>query len=825
MFIMSFYDCIEAGKDVGAIAQKQADEALTVYENLYTEYSKTMSETEAAALASKDAIFALEKKSNNKVRIINLQKRAFREVEKNLNSFNNGKDLGEAAVNLIDSTDRANFSGLDNRRNAVFGMAQSMMADVLATFRRKGAFGIVGEKATAIDLVNVAFGKDVNNAAAKELYKAWESAAEYLRKSFNKYGGDIPKAKNWFPTLHDSELMLKSTADDWVNFITPLLNRGEMKSPLTGKPLTDAQFKKSLYESYETITSDGWSKVKEGGGKNQTALYNKGRNHKFLVFKDGDSWVQYQNSFGNSHPFMAMMQHLDSMSRDIATIQILGPNPNATIKRIKNTAERQAYTQGQKAVAKAKRNLNTFDNVYDLFTGKAIDPVNPFIANFGGTIRNIATSAQLGATFLLALPTDLATQSLTALFSKTPQIKTLMSIIKNMNPLTVTERGLIAVRSGLIADNWIAIAASQARFVGELTGSDFSKRVADTVLRASLLSPWTQAGKFAAGVESMAAFASVSKIPFNKLDVKVQNLLKRNGLDIHWDVIRNSVANKNTGAAILRPSDILQSKMVSETEANIIALRYLEMINKEVSFAVPSVTLTARQALTGNIKRGTISGEIIQSFAQYKSFPMTLYFTHIRRGLDEETLSSKSKYLGYLVTSMTMAGAAAIQMNSIKDGKDPRSFKDPNLWKEALVKGGGLSLAGDVLLGDINTYGGGLTNLTSGPALKFSEDFIKLTAGNAQEVVAGKETKIAAEATSFAKKYTPGKSIWYLKLATERLVFDSLQKIADPKAMQKIREKERKLNKDTGQQYWWSGKDKLPDRGPDLSQMFEEPPK
>ncbi len=822
---MSFYNCIEAGKDVGAIGQKQADEALRVYEDLFTEYSKTMNESEAAALASKDAIFALEKNANNKVRIVNLQKRAIRNVNKNLVSFNNGKDLGKAAINLLESTDKAKFSGLEDRYRAVFGMAQSMMSDVLATFGRRGVFGTLGDKAAAIDLVNVAHGKKTKNLAAKELYEAWEKSSEYLRKTFNKYGGDIPKSKNWFPTNHDAELLLKVTADEYVSFTKTTLNITEMKSPLTGKPLTEKQLTKALYDTYDAITTDGWSKVKEGQGKNQQALYNKGKQSKFLIFKDGDAWVKYQDRFGNSHPFISMMQHIDSMSRDIATIQILGPNPNATIRNIKNTVERTANTAGPKEAKAAKIDLNTFDNVYDLFTGKAHDPVNATIANIGGTIRNIATSAQLGSAFLLAFPTDLATTVLTSAFNKSPQVKTLSSILKAMNPLTAKERTLVAVRSGLIAENWIALASSQARYVGEISGPEFSKRISDTVLRASLLSPWTQAGRLASGIETMGAFADVSKLPFNKLDTKVQNLLKRNGLDIHWDVIRKSEIHNKDGVAILRPAEILESKLVSETDANMIATRYLEMINKEINFAVPAVSLTARQALTGNVKSGTLSGEIVKSFAQYKNFPMQIYYTHIRRGLNEETLTSKSKYLGFLIASTTMMAAAAIQMQEIASGKDPRSMKDPEFWGDALVKGGGLSLAGDVLLNDVNRFGGGLTSFTSGPAVQFFSDVLKLTTGNVQEALAGEETKIAQESAGFVKKYTPGKSIWYLKLATERLLFDSLQEMADPKAMQKIRQKERKLKKETGQKYWWSAKDSLPRRAPDLEAMFEDAPK
>ena len=53
------------------------------------------------------------------------------------------------------------------------------------------------------------------------------------------------------------------------------------------------------------------------------------------------------------------------------------------------------------------------------------------------------------------------------------------------------------------ADNWAGTALAMQRYTGEVLGPKFSQLFADIVLRASLLSPFTQAGRWSFGLDTL----------------------------------------------------------------------------------------------------------------------------------------------------------------------------------------------------------------------------------------------------------------------------------------------------------------------------------
>lgn len=827
---MSLRDCIEVGKDVGALTKEQADNAAGLFDELVAEYTPTMGVEQAQLRAAKDTVEILKTQTSEKARIRQLQIKSWNEVTGNLYSFKNGDDLGQAAQQLLNADRGAKYSGVENRRQAVAGIIHSKMDNVLAAFRRKGPTGVMGNKDVAVDLIKVAFGEATENKMAKELYDSWAKAIEYARTRFNRAGGSIPKMEGWgLPQMHDALEVRKATYDVWRSDIGPLLDTNKMLNPLTKLPFTAAQLEDALKASYEAIISDGWSKVKENETKHSSALYNKGKNHRFLVFKDADSWMAYQDKYGNSHPFITMMNYVDNMARDIAMIEVLGPNPNATIRNIKALVRRDAEQKdlnnpkGKPTTNKAIKDLKAFDAQYGIVNGSSNAPIDGPLARFFAGTRSLLTSVQLGAASLSAL-TDVAYQRTTAAFNGMNESKLLKQIVKQMSPLNVEERGRLAIRSGLIAENWINLASGQARYVGDLTAPEISQRMSDTMMRVSLLSPWTQAGKWAFGMEFMGTFADNVGKTFKELDPPLQNALKRSGLDVSWDVIRKAEVYEFEGAKVLRPEEIAEIADLPKEQADLLATKFLELINAETNFAVPSSSIRGRASLVGETQAGTFIGEVARSIALYKNFPVTLMNTHIMRTLSQQDLKAKSSYAAGLLISTTLIGGLALQMKEMAKGRDPRPVTDKKFWGSALLQGGGLGIYGDFIFSDLNRFGNSFSQTLIGPVGEFIGDTLKLTAGNVQELLSGKDTNFTKEAVKFGTKYLPFQSLWYLRLALERLLLENLQKWADPRASQKMREIQTKYKKETGQDYWWEPGEMSPDRAPDASAIFEQPP-
>ena len=70
------------------------------------------------------------------------------------------------------------------------------------------------------------------------------------------------------------------------------------------------------------------------------------------------------------------------------------------------------------------------------------------------------------------------------------------------------------------------------------------------------------------------------------------------------------------------------------------------------------------------------------------------------------------------------------------------------------------------------------------------------------------------EPARFVRSNTPGSSIWYGRLALDRLLWDRLQQQVDPDAGGAFGRMERRARQETGQDYWWGPGEAQLARGP-----------
>ena len=131
-------------------------------------------------------------------------------------------------------------------------------------------------------------------------------------------------------------------------------------------------------------------------------------------------------------------------------------------------------------------------------------------------------------------------------------------------------------------------------------------------------------------------------------------------------------------------------------------------------------------------------------------------------------------------------------------------------WLNAIVYGGGLGIFGDFLFSDQNRYGGSLSKTLAGPVASFIGDTINLTFVNAVELISGEKTNAGKELAAFIQRYTHGSSLWYARVALERILFDSIERLINPDFDSDNRRNINKLKSRTGQDYWWSPGDIKP---------------
>ena len=246
----------------------------------------------------------------------------------------------------------------------------------------------------------------------------------------------------------------------------------------------------------------------------------KGSEKRFLFFKDAESWINYQNTFGKGDILTTLTDHLQAMGNDTALMRVFGTNPKQTFEILKTEAEKLEIGKGKVVKDRTKATLNA---VYKTISGDINNGELVTLADGLQFVRNIQVASKLGGATLSSV-TDLATTALTANYNKIPVAKVFARQMKLMNPANEQDR-IFAARMGLIFDGWFGRAHSANRF-SDTYGTGASAKTAEAVLRFSGLEAWTESGRKAFGMEFSAMLSDNFGKAFDDLDPVIQGAFK-----------------------------------------------------------------------------------------------------------------------------------------------------------------------------------------------------------------------------------------------------------------------------------------------------------
>lgn len=834
---MSFKDCLVNAVDGGEITKEDARRLEREFDRLRERFAGN-SEVNADAEAKKALATLLKAETEHQRRKAKLAIRNIQQVSARLSSYRNtaGKaDIAAASVDMLEHFGSAPFSSVEGRRKAIIGSAHARMEDALYHFRRGAVLGDKGRhNAAQLDnVVREAFGEGTGDDVSRHFAKVWEDTHEWLRQRFNAAGGAIGKLEKWgLPQRHDPRALRKRGLAQWKADIRPMLDEKRMRNPLTGEVVDPAELDGILTDIWRGIVTDGWSKREPSSQPfGRGALANQRAEHRYLIFRDADTWLEYQRLYGGGgDAFASMMGHINMMAKDIAAMEVLGPNPNGTVEWLKQAIRKEAAKrqEGQPSLLRGTaENANDraaaaekkLDALWGALRGTLETPVNGLWASTLAAGRSLITSSVLGSAALASV-SDFGTSMIARHFAGLSASGVFKDLADAIRPSTRRE----AVEAGLILDNAMHVFHAQARYIGTIDGPGWASFLADRVLTVSGLTPWSQAGRHAFGLAFMREAAKRIDTKFDALPDAFRNTFKRYGISAReWDAIRaveytaekrGELLHDMGGATILRPQEI--ERIGGER----LAEKYLEMIQSETEFAIPSGSSRSKIMLMDENRPGTLIGEVLRSFAQFKSFGTVFLVLHGARLHGMLAAGQKGRgaaYAGALLLSTTMFGGIALQMKQVAAGRDPQDMTDKSFWGAALLQGGGLGIYGDFLFSNVNRFGGGFASTLGGPLVQRASDAWNLTAGNIIQLASGEKTHFGREAIQFMRGNTPGSSIWYIKTAWERILFDQMQWIADPEANKAFKQRQRFFQREFGQDFWWAPGELTPRRGPNLA--------
>lgn len=757
-----FTDLVQSGK----IPAEKLEGASARYARMVGEYQSTMGKSAAEALATDKVIKWLERDifQRNLDRLRMAKKQGAWLADMKIKSTGDVLDSKVAVSKLV---------RIDKQMDAVRNSHMAALDGFLAKFRRN-VLGVVRDKSELEPIGRAIFGEKIDDINASEMAQGIAQAFENTRLMRNSVGGYIGKIDNYLPQSHDPRAV-RGAGDygNWRDFGP--IERVKVMDHETGEFLTGLAREDRLRAIYESIVTESANSLTPGAvGKG--SLANARSDPRSLHFENYDDWAEYNAQFGTKDSlYDIVVGHISSMSRDIALMDALGPNPEAMIRFQKEHISKSIGMKGSEKVRKKEKALvDELGHIYDELTGANKATSNERLALGFSALRAVQVSAKLGSAILSVAP-DFATLIKTSHYNRIPIAKTLARYVKLWNPADDGDRRL-AVRLGLLIDDWMTLTSSTARLYGEELTGEFSRRLADAIIRGQGIARHTRNGQWAFGMEFLSHLTQMKDRGFASLDPAMQNAMARYDIgESQWDAYRSTPVQFERGADWIFPGDTQDAK---------IGQRFLEMVLSESEYAIITPDVRTRALISSKLESGTWLGEIGKSALLFKSFPIAMYNLHGRRMLEQAGIENKAIYGLTLMTMLVAGGALSAQLKTINAGKDPMPMDDQRFWVKASLQGGGLGIAGDLLYNSENSFGGGPLQTLAGPIMgQLLTDVASATAGNIGKALDGDEatkTDFTKDAVKLVNSNLPGQNLVYARLANEMTWKRLLREWADP---------------------------------------------
>lgn len=836
---MSFKDCISAqllGPDKkGLVTEKQAQDLLSEYDTLVDRYTNTLGDAAAAEDAARKFIETKQAQvideNRAKIKHAVYQKRLKQDIDKKINeqtqAYNKMKPV-QQSVNRKPSKHHVVadlYEEVLTRQQSIARVETLKLVDFYETHGSK-LLGLVQRMDQLPNIVRAMLGEQVDNSLSNSFGKTISGVFDSLHARYKQAGGIIGKLPNYFPQEHNPMKLKRVSFEEWRDSILPKLDRENMIDFDTALPMDDAKLLKQMEADYKAITTNGLSelaeRIDEGLVTRGTGgdVFKRKQQSRFYRFKSAEDFLEYNREFGSGDEglFDAIGNHIQSMSRDIALMEKLGPKPNAMARYFDVLMQEGGASQNQR---------NFVNGMYGIVSGRLSDfGTLPLLYRFMEGTKALIRF-MLGGAGLSALNDTVFIK--TALkMNGFDQVKGIKKYLNGLNPADpATQRSMS--RFTTVSSSLQGLSLQSARFSDDLR-YDGGKvvqtlnAVSSMIIRASGLTRITDQARMTVMASVMGEFAefSIGKTAYSALNKDLKKVLKEFNLSkSDYEIITKATpfVDEATGGSFVTSEDILKINNVPRDRLVGIASNYDDMVTRMAELAVNEPTLRTRAITSGaalapeSAKVGSSVRAIASAVGTFKGFPITVMQNFVlplarnaASGKRADILSA-TEVFGYT----TLLGAFVYQAKALARGEEMRDMDDPKFWMAAAMQGGGMGIFGDFLFDDYSRFGHSLAETLAGPVIGTYGDVLRVVNGNYNRALdEGQEAKFLADAWKVSSKFIPGATVWYAKLPIERVLLNSVDELLDDGFDAKVRRRERQMQKQEGRGYWWRPGDKIP---------------
>lgn len=800
---MSFIDCIRANTE---IPESKREELVREYSALSLENSQRFGDIDGPQIAARRYIEmkakVLAQQSRNRVRHALADKASVEDLHIGATAYSDLKK-GWGSLFRFSNNYVGYFVGKLEKTAVMAGAereeAFKAISKILEDYRSKNA-GFTQDVAGFKKIVSEILGSKTGDQHAMPLAKEVKDLLIKLRDKYESVGGIIGKIDNYFPQRDLPDVVRRNfTKQEWKDAKYRLVDRSKMMDPRTGVPLSDGEFDAALEEIWLEMMNLGLDDI--GAATARTAHLSKGdiasrrSSHRFFIYKDAQSFFENNHLFGGGDAtlFDNLVDYINSITRDTVVMREFGPKSGVVVDHAIATAKTNGAPFYQQKLIKGMFDTVSGANSYGGAAGVGTKMIQ-------GT-QNGLRAAWLGAAPVSA-SSDAFWGAMTAKYNGLKSSDVMRHYFSYLNPFDANDRK-IAKRMVMVASAVNGNGLAQARHADITRGGGYMRWAADTVNRASGLGIMTDAIRTSIAQSAQGAMAHAKDIgmKFNELPKEMLDAFKR------WDISETDYDNivkaepwvhGSSGADFIGPDDVAKIDIDSARKYSYWLHDMSQTASNEPRLLTQAITTGAA---VGEAKQGTPLRNVATSAFMFKSFGITVLLNHIIPSLQRGANDGKWGRAAAIATISPILGAMTLQAKQYIYGKTAMDMDNLQFWKMSAMQSGAFGYFGDFILADTNRYDYNLGEALAGPVPQLATDMAKLFYGNMEKAIEdGEETKFLAQSAKNFQKYTP--KLWYLRIFQERLMYDQINRMADPMYDVRMQRLENKMMQETGQSYW-----------------------
>lgn len=637
--------------------------------------------------------------------------------------------------------------------------------------------------------------------------KAIHNVQEMARADANQSGAWIGKMKGYIVRQsHDAVQMAKAGSDAWVAAIKPLLDLDKMFP--SGAPDNLDEWLAKTYSNLVTGIRDtpDLTASKMAGFVGPGNLAKKASAERVLHFKNADSWFQYNQQFGTRFLSDAVVGGLMKSADSTGLMMKFGTNPEYNLKAMVDAVSAKASQLDPKRRAEIGSKSKRIEMLYDGVSGKMNSPINAVKARRHSNVRAWLRITSLGGAVI---------SSITDPFLRASELK-----YQGKSFLSETAQGFADLLKGRSEPEKRAILHELEEYSEALIGSvaqraDPDDPVGSTLskmerwfFKFNMQTVWSDRTRAGVAMAMSRNFAEAHAKNWADIGPDLQRVFSLYGIgEGEWAKIRKAQLAEYEGR------NYLTAEAIDAVDQKL-GMKWRSMVADRVDIAYLNPDSKTRAIMLQGLKPGSIPGDAIRYFMQFKTFPAAMIqkvFARELFGYGAESLGQSARRLAdirsrefqgmaTLMLSMTAAGYIAMTAKDLLKGRNPRSLEDKRTWIAASLQGGALGIYGDFLFGETARNGAGFYESMAGPFVgKTSEafNFAKETFGKGVE--GELKSDAAAKALRLAVNTTPFNNVFWIRPAFDYAIMYRVQEALSPGYTRRM---EGRIKKEHGQTFW-----------------------